>query len=267
MNRCPPRLPSASRVVVANVAECRPSLSSLAWCLAASARAATVRGLPGSNWSKSARGRKCRFVPSKRIHKGVTTGVIISHRLGRAPGAADADGVLGEFDHLLSLSRQFAAAPAAPMAKSISCRRYASISKLHMLSSAIAAIASFTFAIDFSAIALLKLATRASQSKPKPRPLKTASPRAKSEVASIPRGPGLLHKAPQAVAARESQTTTPKQRADRRYRDHRRHDTSIVIRGKRRVADPTATLGAGAGSYAPDAMAISAQARRDNPRA
>src|ERR1700733_12421877 len=60
-------------------------------------------------------------------------------------------------------SPSVAAAPAAPMAKSISCRRYASISKLHMLSSAIAAIASFTFAINFSAIALLKLAARASQ--------------------------------------------------------------------------------------------------------
>src|ERR1700722_10887590 len=61
-------------------------------------------------------------------------------------------------------SPSFAAAPAAAMAKSISCRRYASISKLHMLSSAIAAIASLTLAIDFSAIALLKLAARASQS-------------------------------------------------------------------------------------------------------
>src|ERR1700722_9404159 len=61
-------------------------------------------------------------------------------------------------------SPSLAAAPAALMAKSISCRRYASISKLHMLSSAIAAIASLTFAIDFSVIALLKLAARPSQS-------------------------------------------------------------------------------------------------------
>ncbi len=51
-----------------------------------------------------------------------------------------------------------------------------------MLSSAIAAIASFTFAIDFSAIALLKLAARASQSEAEAGAVKNSV--AESEIRS-----------------------------------------------------------------------------------
>ena len=56
------------------------------------------------------------------------------------------------------------AAPAMPIMELISWMRYASMSKLQALSSAIAAIESFNLSNAFSAIALLKFAIRPLQS-------------------------------------------------------------------------------------------------------
>src|SRR5580704_18366449 len=73
---------------------------------------------------------------------------------------------------ICSRSLSVGAAPAISIMESISWVRYASISKLQALSSAIAAIATFTFSNDLSATALLKSATSAPQSVAAPGPVK-----------------------------------------------------------------------------------------------
>jgi hypothetical protein len=56
--------------------------------------------------------------------------------------------------------------------------------------------------------------------------------------------------------------TKPKQQADRRSRDHGRHDTSIVIRGKRQWR--TQLRSATDGQFCAGRYGHPAQARRDN---
>src|SRR5882762_2285399 len=96
-----------------------------------------------------------------------------------------------------------------------------------MLSSAIAAIASFTVSIDFSAIALLKLAARASQSEAEAGADKNSV--AENEIRNRLDTESILGFSIK-LLERTIVSTKPRRRAGRRSQGR---NTSILIRGKR----------------------------------
>src|SRR6202020_2644397 len=62
---------------------------------------AQLFAVPRGRTGRSA--RNAGFVPGKSVLELAAMGVIVAHRLRRAPGAVYADGALGVFDHLFSL--------------------------------------------------------------------------------------------------------------------------------------------------------------------